>query len=76
MEYLRPKDVLKVMKISRAYLYGRIRQGLFPRPKKLSPALAVWLDLEVKTVMDAMFRGKSEAEIRELVRQIEEARTQ
>lgn len=73
MEFLRPKDVVRKMKISRALLYNLINAGLFPKPAKFN-RLSIWKDSEVEKVMDA-YINLSEEEIKQIVHQIERART-
>jgi predicted DNA-binding transcriptional regulator AlpA len=75
MELLRPKDVAKRMKISRAYLYKLIKKGLFPRPvKALNGTMSVWLSTEVDSLIEAIYRMEPEEKIRELVKTIENKR--
>jgi predicted DNA-binding transcriptional regulator AlpA len=75
MELLRPKDVAEKMKISRAYLYKLIKEGLFPRPvKALNGTMSVWLNTEVDSLIEAIHRMEPKERIRELVKTIENNR--
>jgi predicted DNA-binding transcriptional regulator AlpA len=75
MELLRPKDVAERMKISRAYLYKLIKEGLFPRPvKALNGTMSVWLNTEVDSLIEAIHRMEPKERIRELVKTIENKR--
>ncbi len=74
MEFLRPKDVMKKMKISKALLYNLINAGLFPKPAKFNK-LSIWKKREVEKIMDAIYINLSEEEIKQIVHQVEESRT-
>ena len=51
MTFLRPIDVQKKMKISRAYLYTLIKNGLFPKPVKFQKKMSLWNEAEVNKIM-------------------------
>lgn len=53
----------------------RIKNGLFPRPVKLSARAVAWPADEVQAVINARVAGKSDEAIRELVMQLEQQRT-
>jgi len=76
MEYLRPKDVMQKMKISRGKLYNLIRDGLFPKPGKFlnNKKMTMWLDSEVENVMIELFKNSDEEQVRKIVEKIESAR--
>ncbi len=75
MEYLRPKDVMRKMKISRGKLYQLIGAGLFPKPHKcLDKKTSIWLDSEVENAMIALFRNPDENHVRKIVEDIEKSR--
>lgn len=59
---------------SRAGLYARISEGLWPRPVKIGPRAAGWPDDEVAAVQAAVIAGRPAQEIRALVRRLEAAR--
>lgn len=59
---------------SRATIYNRIRDGLFPRPIPLGPRLVGWRESEVAAINNARIRGASDGEIRALVAKLESDR--
>ena len=59
---------------SRSTLYLRIDQGLFTRPVKLGTRAVGWPATEVAAINEARIAGKTDAEIRVLVAQLEKAR--
>jgi prophage regulatory protein len=60
---------------SRSTLYGRISQGLWTRPVSIGPRAVGWPAGEVAALNGARIAGKSDAEIRSLVRKLEAARS-
>jgi predicted DNA-binding transcriptional regulator AlpA len=75
MEFMRPKDVMQKMKISRGKLYQLISEGLFPKPHKcLDRKTSIWLDSEVENAMTALFKNLDKDYIRKLVSDIEQSR--
>ncbi|RYD50768.1 MAG: AlpA family phage regulatory protein [Sphingobacteriales bacterium] len=68
---LRLPDVLMAMGHKRSTLYLRIKQGLIPRPCKLSERCTAWPSDEITALVAAHVAGKSEFEIRELVIKLE-----
>ena len=60
--------------IPRSSTYSLIQRGLFPRPITLGPRTAGWPAHEVDALSAAWIAGKSEDEIRALVRKLESAR--
>jgi prophage regulatory protein len=59
---------------SRSTIYLRISQRLWTRPVSLGPRAVGWPDNEVEALNGARIAGKSEADIRMLVHELEEAR--
>lgn len=59
----------------RATLYRNIQRGLFTRPVKIGARVA-WPISEINALNSARIAGKSEAEIKELVTNLEKARVQ
>jgi prophage regulatory protein len=59
---------------SRGAIYSLIRDGLWTEPVKLGARAVGWPDSEVKTLVAARIAGYSEADIRELVRKLHQAR--
>lgn len=55
----------------RSSLYRDIAAGLWPKPVSLGARAVGWPDDEVEAINVARIAGKSEAEIRELVMQLE-----
>lgn len=71
---LRLPDVLRQSGAARSTLYLRIAQGVWTKPIKLGPRAVGWPASEVSTINAARIAGKSDAEVRALVSQLEEAR--
>jgi len=59
---------------AKATTYQRIKQGLLTKPVKLGRSSA-WPENEVETINAAIIAGKSDDEIRTLVKKLEAART-
>ena len=55
-------------------VYNWMRDGIFPRQFKWGQRAVRWPANEVQAVMDARKAGKSNDEVRELVRQLHEKR--
>jgi len=55
---------------SHASVYNAINEGLFTKPVKLGQRSVGWPDYEVTAIMAARIAGKSETEIRELVKRL------
>lgn len=53
---------------SNATVYSNIREGIFPRPVQIGKRSVGWPDYEVKAVCAARIAGKTNAEIKDLVR--------
>lgn len=60
--------------LARSTIYLRISQGLWTKPCSLGGRSVGWPASEVATLNTARIAGKSDAEIRELVQQLEKAR--
>jgi prophage regulatory protein len=58
----------------RSTLYYRIAEGLFPKPIHLGPRSVGWPEEEVDALNAARIAGKSDEEIRTLVKKLEAAR--
>nr|WP_081651302.1 AlpA family phage regulatory protein [Cupriavidus sp. WS] len=72
---LRLPAVMSATGLTRSTLYLRIKQRLMTPPVKLGERCAAWPAHEVAAINTARIAGKSEAEIRELVTQLEQQRT-
>lgn len=59
---------------SRSTIYLRISQGLFPRPVSLGARAVGWPADEVAALNAARISGKSDDEIRQLVKKLQAAR--
>lgn len=61
---------------SDASIYNAIRAGLFPSGVLIGQRAKGWPDYEVKAINSARISGKSDDEIRELVKALHAKRTQ
>ena len=59
----------------RSTVYRDISRGLLPPPVRLGQRSSGWPDDEIAAIVDARIAGKSEEEIRELVKRLVAART-
>ena len=71
---LRLPAVLADTGLSRSTIYLRIAQGVFTHPVSLGARAVGWPAHEVTAINAARIAGKSEAQMRELVRELEIAR--
>ena len=60
--------------LSRSSLYARISQGLWPKPVGLGGRAVGWPSNEVAAIIAARIAGKSNEEVRQLVKGLEAAR--
>ncbi|MGH8503515.1 MAG: helix-turn-helix transcriptional regulator [Gammaproteobacteria bacterium] len=60
---------------AKSTLYNRISQGLWTRPIKLGKRNSGWPEHECDAINAARIAGKSDDEIRALVKELEAART-
>ena len=60
--------------LSRSTIYQRIADGLFPKPVSLGARAVGWPSDEVTALNSARIAGKSDADIRLLVQQMEARR--
>ena len=60
--------------LSRSTIYLRIADGLWPRPVRLGARAVGWPSSEVTAMIGARIAGKTDEEIRQLVRALETAR--
>lgn len=68
---LRRKQVEAETGYSRSTLYLRITQGLWPKPVRLGPRAVGWPAGEVLGLNAARIAGRSDPDIRALVRRLE-----
>jgi len=71
---LRRKQVEAETGLGRSTLYGRVTQGLWPKPVRLGPRAVGWPASEVAAVNAARIAGKSDQEIRAIVAKLEASR--
>jgi prophage regulatory protein len=71
---LRLPAVLAGTGLSRSTIYLRVAQGVFTRPVSLGARAVGWPAHEVTAINAARIAGKSEAQMRDLVRELEVAR--
>lgn len=60
--------------LSRSAVYQAIARGAWPRPIRLGPRSVGWPASETTAILRARVAGRSDEEIRELVRRLEAAR--
>lgn len=70
------QTITDVFGLGLSTVYDHTAQGLFPPPIKIGPRASAWIQDEAKAVLDARIAGASDAEIRELVARLVEARKQ
>lgn len=64
---LRLPAVMGATGLARPTIYLRMKDGLFPRPVKLSERAIAWPESEIATINAARISGKSNDDIRALV---------
>jgi prophage regulatory protein len=74
LKLLRLTTMREATGLSRATIYSRIQAGLLPKPIKHGERISVWPSNEVEAVNKATIAGKSEAEIKALVADLENQR--
>jgi prophage regulatory protein len=57
--------------LARSTIYARIKQGLWPKPVRLGTRAVGWPGCEVEAMNSARIAGKTDAEIRSLVLNLE-----
>jgi prophage regulatory protein len=75
LRILRRKQVEYETALSKSTLYFRIKGGLWPTPIKIGARAVGWLASEVEALNAARVAGKTDDEIREIVNDLEQART-
>jgi prophage regulatory protein len=71
---VRRPEVLELLQISRSNLYQKIDKGLWPKPIKLGNRAVGFLSTENEQMLAAIISGKTQGEIRELVKTLVEGR--
>ena len=74
IEMLRRPDVEKRSGKSRSTIYADGQDGLWPPPVRIGGRAVAWPANEVDAVLAARIEGRSDGEIRELVRRLVAAR--
>jgi len=72
--FLRFQKVMEVMAMSRSTVHLRVKQGLLTPPVKLGERCTVWPEHEISAINSARLAQRSNDEIRELVRQLQQKR--
>ena len=70
VEMLRFNAVITATGYPRGSIYEQIKRGTFPKPVSMGMRTAAWPKHEVEKIMHGRIAGKSEDEIKLLVRQI------
>ncbi len=73
MKLLRKREVCERTARCPSSLYGDIAAGLFPPPAKWSRS-SVWPDFEVDQIIQARMAGRSDDELRAIVKELVAAR--
>ncbi len=60
---------------SRSTIYRKIQKGLFTKPVQIGGDRVAWPANEVQSIINARIAGKTDDEIKELVVELEKART-
>lgn len=60
----------------RSTLYLKVQKGLLPKPIRLGTRTIAWVQSEIEAINRARIAGKSEDEIRQLVKNLEQSRLQ
>jgi prophage regulatory protein len=72
---LRRPKVEAMIGLKRAAIYVRIAAGLLPQPVKIGSRVSGWPAREITAVNEAIIAGKTDAEIKTLVRDLVRQRT-
>jgi len=75
IKFLRLPQVIERTASSRSVIYASVKVGLFPPPIKLAPQSSAWVEHELDELLRARFSGKTNSEIRALVKRLIEARS-
>lgn len=76
IQLLRAPRVLTARGVGRSTHYKDVADGLFTRPVAIGPRAKAWPDFEVDALVRARIAGKSDDEIRRLVKSLEAKRMQ
>jgi len=75
IRFLRLPQVIERAASSRSVVYAQVKAGLLPPPIRLAPQTSAWPEHELNEVLKARFTGKSDDEIRALVKRLIETRS-
>lgn len=67
---LRMKDIKSKFGLSKSCLYSLIGNGYFPRGFRIGARAVGWLEPHVERVLNARAEGKTDEQIKSLVREI------
>lgn len=67
-------SVLRRTGDSKSTHYKKIEEGLFTKPVKIGPRASAWPDSEITALINARIAGKTDQEIRHLVKKLETVR--
>lgn len=73
---IRRPALLEFLQISRSNLYKKIEDGLWPKPIQLGSRAVGFLSTENEQMLAAMIAGKTQDEIKQLVKTLENSRKQ
>ena len=73
-EFIRPAELPKHTGNAYSTNYADVREGLLPPPVKLGRRASGWVASEIAAVQQARISGKTEEEIKTLVRSLVEQR--
>lgn len=65
-----------VFGIARSTVWHHVKHGLLPKPIKIGPRAVGWISDELEAVMNARIQGKGNAEIKALIIDLEQRRSQ
>lgn len=71
---LRLPDVMRKTGHARSTVYLMVDRGLLPKAVKISERASAWPESEIDAINKARIAGKSEADIRQLVVNLEQQR--
>ncbi len=60
IQYLRVKDIIKMLSISRSTWWAGVKTGHFPQPLKLGPRITVWRQGDILAMVERRNGGCDE----------------
>ena len=58
MQFIRIEEVLRMTGVRRTKFYALVKEGVFPKPRKLSPRTAIWIRHEIEDCMRKIAEAK------------------